>query len=67
MDPNAALEQLREAIADAANPDQYTDREVAIEQIAEFFEALDNWLTNGGFLPGAWGQRAPEPTPGDLY
>lgn len=54
MDPNAALEQLREAIADAANPDQYTDREVAIEQVAEYFEALDGWLTQGGFLPAAW-------------
>lgn len=54
MDPNVTLAYLRDAIADAMNPDHYTDREVAVEQIVEYFEDLDNWLTNGGFLPGAW-------------
>lgn len=59
-----ALHQLREAIADAANPDQYTDREVAIEQIREYFEALDDWIRDGGFLPSDW---QPRPSPGELY
>ena len=62
MDPNMSLEDLRAAILDASNPDQYTDREVAIEQVEEYFNALDDWLRRGGLLPRDWGQRAPEPT-----
>lgn len=59
MDPTAALHDLREAIHDAENPDQYTDREVAIEQVAASFEALDTWLSNGGFLPAEWQRETP--------
>lgn len=59
MDPTAALHDLREAIRDAENPDQYTDREVAIEQVAASFEALDTWLSNGGFLPAEWQRETP--------
>lgn len=66
MDPNTALHDLREAIRDAEHPDQYTDREVAIEQVAASFEALDGWLSRGGALPEEWGARALPPTPGGL-
>lgn len=57
MDPNTALHDLREMIRDAEHPDQYTDREVAIEQLAASFEALDNWLSRGGLLPQEWDHR----------
>lgn len=47
LDPDATLEQLRDAIL--RNDDgSYS------EQIAELFDALDTWLSSGGFLPAAW-------------
>lgn len=43
MDPDAALYSLRLAIASG----EY-------EPAADYAEALDEWLSNGGFLPSAW-------------
>lgn len=43
MDPNAALYSLRIAIASG-------EYEIA----ADYTEALDEWLSEGGFLPSAW-------------
>jgi hypothetical protein len=43
MDPNAALRELREAIH---QDDTHT--------AAERFEALDEWLSRGGYLPERW-------------
>jgi hypothetical protein len=54
MDPNAALAALRAAIADAvASPDHDTYAWHAAA-IIEHFQALDEWLTGGGFLPASW-------------
>lgn len=50
MDPNEALKQAREAVARLKRGNEIDD---AID-LAEAFEALDMWLTNGGFLPEAW-------------
>jgi hypothetical protein len=52
MDPNAALTGIREVVAktyteDGANPDDTA-------RLCELVEALDDWLTKGGFLPDAW-------------
>lgn len=65
MDPNTALHDLREAVDEAANPDQYTDLEIVTEKITEAFDALDGWLQRGGALPEEWGTRALPPTPGE--
>ena len=48
MDPNAALTEIRSILArnDLELPDY--------ERLAELTEALDKWLSNGGFLPDAW-------------
>jgi hypothetical protein len=43
MDPNATLTALRNALADGD-----------AESAAEYFEALDEWLEKGGFLPTVW-------------
>ena len=53
MDPNATLTELREAARGywTAPP---TDTEEAGLRVVELFEALDEWLTRGGFLPEAW-------------
>lgn len=50
MDPNAALAEIRELVK-RENDDQ--DGSWAIAAV-ERFEALDEWITNGGFLPADW-------------
>lgn len=42
MDPNATLNALRELLAGDDG------------EVAETFAALDEWLSNGGFLPDDW-------------
>lgn len=61
MDPDEALRQLREAIA-TLNQDDHR-REIAAEQVVDHFQALDEWLSRGGFLPKAWGAAVPDPAP----
>lgn len=66
MDPNEALRALLERaeeaqdIADNAADDgtltmEMKDRltDIAIES-AQFIQALDEWLSRGGFLPAKW-------------
>jgi hypothetical protein len=51
MDPNATLTRLRELVAaerrGPLTPDQGRD-------FAELFDALDEWIVRGGFLPADW-------------
>jgi hypothetical protein len=68
MDPEVALRRLREAIQDlkyrddsafATDPALRIKRSKLIEyepllEVIENFEALDAWLTKGGFLPTDW-------------
>lgn len=63
MDPNEALKNARAALAalrtrldDGEEPTSDTDAEVADHagDLADAFEALDGWLSKGGFLPAAW-------------
>jgi len=46
MDPNATLTELRELLADGT-PE---GAEMALER----FEALDEWLSKGGYKPADW-------------
>lgn len=48
MDPDATLRELRELAARSA-----FDADDAI-RFAQLVEALDGWLSRGGFLPKAW-------------
>jgi hypothetical protein len=43
MDPNATLAAIRIAIANHHDDD-----------VAELFDALDGWISRGGFLPSDW-------------
>ena len=57
MDPDANLQEQREIIARMNRPEneggyQGYGRDVA--RIAELAQALDEWLTGGGFLPRQW-------------
>lgn len=62
MDPNATLAEIREIRKWAEeNPPSSTgmwedpgDRYEKFERLCELTEALDDWITNGGFLPEAW-------------
>jgi hypothetical protein len=47
MDPNEALKQLRHYVNHLLTPDNQ-------ERACEAFNALDQWLSNGGFLPADW-------------
>jgi hypothetical protein len=52
MDPNAALAEMRELAHDLLNgTDTFT---TSAYEIAEHVQALDEWLSKGGFLPNAW-------------
>jgi len=57
MDPNEAHERLSDAMLELARAlDRGNDekaREAAIE-VFDHWNALDNWIGNGGFLPEAW-------------
>lgn len=57
MDPDATLAQLRSLIAEerAAEFEYDMDR---YESIMELFEALDQWMSNGGHKPGPWAGRS---------
>lgn len=59
MDPNETLEHLRwlakKITDDPSVVPAYT------EQMADYFMALDSWISNGGFLPKPWSN--PEPVP----
>lgn len=54
MDPNACLADIRQLIAKPT----MQSRKDQIE-IAEKVQALDDWLTRGGFLPSSWRTRPP--------
>jgi cell division GTPase FtsZ len=62
MDPEEALRQLRElsnkVIVISNEPDlNEGDFETVFTtavEMAEQFQALDNWISNGGFLPKDW-------------
>lgn len=54
MDPNEALKLARAAVQDYRDNHPAND---AADALAEAFEALDGWLSKGGFLPAAWAKR----------
>lgn len=58
MDPNANLEELRrlaESMLEAYEDEDSNgiDQDDAA-RLAELVQALDGWITGGGFLPSAW-------------
>lgn len=59
MDPNANLEEQRQIVATLlAGP--CGDADNLGMRLAELAQALDEWITKGGFLPADWQKgRAP--------
>lgn len=51
MDPNKVLKKARAKAERILNDDSNT---AEAQAFAEHFQALDEWLSNGGFLPEDW-------------
>jgi len=58
MDPNETLRVLRLTIAQMRVDEHPDIRRAHADEIAEYFEALDEEMSRGGSLPEAW-QRNP--------
>jgi len=54
MDPNETLASIRNARDDYNMASSIGQQDDAAERVIEHFEALDSWLSRGGFLPDAW-------------
>lgn len=53
MDPNAALATMRRLLGGRdADGNWYSESEA--QDFADLFEGLDEWISNGGFLPSEW-------------
>ena len=51
MDPDNTLQAIRDIVEEALGSDGESDK---ILELAERFEALDVWMSRGGFLPRKW-------------
>jgi len=55
MDPNTTLAEALELAQAILSGELSADSQLdASERLAEKVQALDDWITRGGFLPGAW-------------
>lgn len=56
MDPNETLRRLRGLTERVHCGEVMSDDEIenVMEELAELVDALDEWITKGGFLPKAW-------------
>ena len=59
MDPNAALNTARKAVQIARTGSDSMDGWA--DDLLEAFEALDEWLTKGGFPPEEWNGKPDQP------
>ena len=53
MDPDEALKQLRHLVQTYRDGDM-ADPLAHHEEMVEYFEALDEWLSRDGYLPHDW-------------
>ena len=58
MDPNATLSRLRELSAEITKAFHAGDNATDMgAEMADLFDALDQWITRGGFLPTDWNRK----------
>jgi hypothetical protein len=59
MDPDAALQRLREIFSteNLDNPPSQVELAELFEAAGTYFQGLDHWLGNGGVLPKAWNPK----------
>lgn len=55
MDPNATIQEMRR-ISERLHCGEMDDGDKidAAHRLAELFDALDEWILKGGFLPTSW-------------
>jgi hypothetical protein len=53
MDPNEALRHIRNIVMLHETSDLHDPLE-AMNSLVGYVQALDDWLSRGGFLPEAW-------------
>lgn len=54
MDPNTALTEIRRAVAETDDACYACCASASLRDVLDRFEALDEWLSTGGFLPAQW-------------
>ena len=55
MDPNEALRLARGVVEKFHQPDDDSETDLEdLRRLVEAFDALDGWLSRGGFLPEEW-------------
>lgn len=55
MDPNETLEAFRALMLEASQaPEESLDKAAALIGAAYLAESLDEWISDGGFLPLTW-------------
>jgi hypothetical protein len=59
MDPNETLRRMRE-LHTQWNEESAIDSVDLAAAMFDYFDALDTWLSRGGFLPDAWRQTLPK-------
>jgi hypothetical protein len=68
MDPTTALANLRKALRTLRGDLSDSAFVDAVDDAADSFDALDGWLSRGGFLPEPWAANRPVPfTTGRMY
>lgn len=60
MDPNANLREMREKVITINTSTKGGQIVEAAAELAELVEAMDEWLTKGGFAPIEWTKTTPE-------
>lgn len=56
MDPDALLEQMRDAARRTFGMQETSENE-DLATLVNGFVALDEWITKGGFLPSPWRKK----------
>jgi hypothetical protein len=54
MDPNETLKQIRELLTEWWRCGDREEEYSVLVNIVDKIEALDDWITSGGFLPADW-------------
>lgn len=62
MDPNEALRMIRLTARQMAVDTDPGVKAAHADEIAEYFEALDGWLSKDGFLPSDWEPEEDKPS-----
>lgn len=54
MDPNETLKNIRELAEAIFEDESQESKGDKAEELADYFQALDEWISNGGCLPLEW-------------